>query len=316
MAKRSIVVLAGGFGGSKMAHGFAMVAPELGLDVSIVVNTGDDLELHGLSISPDLDTVMYTLAGWANTTTGWGVRDETWSSAEMLGRYGAPTWFRLGDRDLATHLVRTQRLREGERLTAITAHLASSLGVTARILPMTDHRVRTMIRTADGWMAFQDWFVGRHHADPVLELRFDGIGDARPTAEALRAIASAERIVFAPSNPFVSIGTILAAPGMEAAIREAGAPVTAVSPIVGGAAIRGPADAMLMSLGGESSALGIARHYATNYPGLVRNLVIDRSDADHASEIEALGMGATITSTVMTTDAERAQLARSIVGDG
>src|SRR5690242_14820515 len=162
-----------------MAHGFALLGDDVRL--SVVVNTGDDLELHGLHISPDLDTVMYTLSGWANDETGWGVRDETWSAADMLERYGAETWFRLGDRDLASHVLRTNGLAEGARLTDVTARLARALGIGARLLPMTDDRVRTQVRTADGWLDFQDYFVRRHHADDVLELRYDGVLAARGT---------------------------------------------------------------------------------------------------------------------------------------
>ena len=309
----AVTLLAGGFGGAKMAHGFALLGAEHAVEVSIVVNTGDDMELHGLSISPDLDTVMYTLAGLANTDTGWGVRDETWSAAEMLATYGAPTWFRLGDRDLATHLVRSELLRTGARLTDVTARLCEALGVEARLLPMTDEPVRTHVRTAGGWLEFQEWFVGRRHADPALEVRFDGIEQAHPTPEVLRAIGGADLLVVAPSNPFVSVGTILAVPGIQDALLAARAPVVAVSPIVGGAALRGPADRMFESLGGEASALGVARHYVERYPGLLDAMVIDRLDADSAPDIETLGLRVLIAQTVMSTDADRAALAEAIL---
>ena len=312
-APTAATVLAGGYGGAKLSHGFALVAAQRELALSVVVNTGDDLELHGLAVSPDLDTVMYTLAGLADTTMGWGVRDETWSAAAMLERYGAETWFRLGDRDLATHIRRTQRLREGETLTTVTAELASALGVTARLLPVTDDRLRTHLRTDRGWLDFQDWFVRRHHADAALEIRFEGVQEARPTTEALLAIESAQLLVVAPSNPFVSIGTILAVPGVEAALRSSAGPLVAVSPIVGGHALRGPADRMFESLGGEASALGVARHYTERHAGLLDAIVIDRLDEDLAPAIEALGLPVLVEQTVMRTDDDRAALARSIL---
>lgn len=309
----AVTLLAGGYGGAKLAHGLALVSHDLGLRPTVVVNTGDDLELHGLLISPDLDTVMYTLAGLANAEAGWGVRDETWSSAEMLARYGAATWFRLGDRDLATHLLRTERLRAGARLTEVTDGLARSLGVEARLLPMSDEPVRTRIRTDHGWLDFQEWFVRRHHSDTALEVRFDGLAMARPTPEVRDAIAAADLLLFAPSNPFVSIGTILAVPGMLEALHAAPAPVVAVSPIVRGAALRGPADRMFESLGGEASAEGVARHYVERYPGLLDALVIDTLDAEAIPAIERLGLTVVAEQTVMATEEDRATLARSIV---
>ncbi len=313
MARLTVTVLAGGYGGAKLAHGFALLAAERELDLSVVVNTGDDLELHGLAVSPDLDTVMYTLAGLADMTMGWGVRDETWSASAMLERYGAPTWFRLGDRDLATHIRRTQRLGEGATLTAVTAELAAALGVAARLLPATDDRLRTRVRTAEGWLDFQDWFVRRHHADPALEIRFEGVDASRTTPQVVNAIHEADLLVFAPSNPFVSIGTILAVPGVESALRSAVAPLVAVSPIVGGQALRGPADRMFESLGGEASALGVARLYTERLPGLLDTIVIDRVDEGLAPGIEALDLAVLVAQTVMRTDDDRAALARTVL---
>lgn len=312
-----VTVLAGGYGGAKLSHGMALAASDPS-NVTVVVNTGDDMELHGLAISPDLDTVMYTLAGVANQVTGWGVVDETWSGAEMLARYGAATWFRLGDRDLATHVMRTAGLREGRTLTDVTAKLASALGVKVRILPMTDDPVRTRLRTDAGWLEFQDYFVRRHHADPVHELRFDGIADARPTPQVLDALAAAALVVLAPSNPFVSIGPILALPGLERAlqaVRARGAPVVAVSPIVAGAALRGPADQMLRSLAGDgqATAAGVARHYTARLPGLLSALVIDQEDAAAAREVERAGIPALVAPIVMRDDADRRRLATMIV---
>ncbi|HET7678068.1 MAG TPA: 2-phospho-L-lactate transferase [Candidatus Limnocylindrales bacterium] len=307
-----VVALAGGIGGAKLAHGLALAAVTASPphELTVVVNTADDLELHGLHVSPDLDTVMYTLAGVADRERGWGLAQETWQASEMLAAYGAETWFRLGDRDLATHLVRSERLGRGERLTVVTAALASALGVGTRLLPMSDQPVRTKVGTDAGWFDFQEWFVRRGQRDEVRELRIEGLADARPTPEVLAAVRSADAIVLAPSNPFLSIGPILGLPGMADAVREAGAPVVAVSPIVGGTALKGPADRMLRSLGGEASAAGIARHYAQRHPGILDGLVIDDADAAQASDIEALGLRLLVTGTVMRDDADRERLAR------
>ena len=314
-----VVVLAGGYGGAKLSHGMALassarVTRGLGaLRLGVIVNTGDDLELHGLTVCPDLDTVMYTLAGLANDETGWGLRDETWSTSAMLARYGAETWFQLGDRDMATHLQRTRGLRAGRSLTEVTAELSAKLGIEAQLLPMSDAAVRTQIRTADGWLEFQDYFVRRGQQDDVLEIRRLGIEAARPTPVALSAIAGARLIVLAPSNPFVSIGTILAVPGMLAALLEAPAPVVAVSPVVGGKALRGPADRMLVSLGGTASASGVVEHYRQHYPGLVDVFVLDRTDADEAAAIEPVRFSIALLDTVMRSYAERQRLAEQIL---
>jgi LPPG:FO 2-phospho-L-lactate transferase len=306
-----VVVLAGGYGGARMAHGFALLGDAV--ELTIIGNTADDLELHGLHISPDLDTVMYTLAGLANPETGWGVRDETWSARAMLEAYGEPTWFALGDRDLATHIVRTARLRAGERLTAVTAALARALGVGARLLPMSDDQVATKVSTADGWLDFQDYFVRRGHRDEVLELRFDGAQTARPTAEVLAAIASAALIVIAPSNPFVSIAPILALPGLPDAVLAASAAVVAVSPIIGDVALRGPADQLLRSLSGDIGAAGVARHYARVYPGLVDTFVIDGRDAAAAGAVAAAGYEPLVRSTTLDAEDDRRRLAEALV---
>jgi LPPG:FO 2-phospho-L-lactate transferase len=320
-ARLPVTVLAGGVGGAKLSHGLVLASagreraggPARGLDLSIVVNTGDDLELHGLAVSPDLDTVMYTLSGIANDETGWGLRDETWSAAAMLERYGAPTWFRLGDRDIATHLVRSQRLREGARLTEVTAELAARLGIAARILPMSDDPVRTEILAAEGWLEFQDYFVRRGQRDRVLDVRRRGIEEARPSPEVLAAIASARLIVVAPSNPFVSVGTILALPGLLDALLAAPARVVAVSPVVGGRALRGPADRMLESLGGEASARGVVEHYRSRDPGLVDTFVIDREDEAVADPLRQAGIDVRVMDTVMRSHADRERLAADIL---
>jgi LPPG:FO 2-phospho-L-lactate transferase len=307
----NVCVLAGGFGGARMAHGFALLGGAATL--SVVGNTGDDLEIHGLYVSPDLDTVMYTLAGLANEETGWGVRDETWSAAQMLARYGEPTWFRLGDRDLATHVVRTQGLRAGARLTEVTRALRTALGVNADLLPMSDDPVRTKVQTADGWLDFQDYFVRRGHAEDVTDVRFHGVEVARPTAEVIRAIDSAQLIVIAPSNPFVSVAPILSIEGIVEAIHDSAAPTVAISPIVGGAALRGPAAHMLRSAGREAGVAGIAAHYAERHPGLIDILFIDEADAAERDAVAAMGIRAVPAPIVMPDASRRAALARTIL---
>ena len=306
-----VVVLAGGFGGARMAHGFAQLTDAV--ELTVIVNTADDLELHGLHVSPDLDTVMYTLAGLANADTGWGVRDETWSAAEMLERYGLPTWFGLGDRDLATHVARTAWLSAGAPLSTVTTRLATALGVKAQLLPMSDDPVRTKVRTHSGWLDFQDYFVRRRHAEEALELRFDGIDEARPLPAALAALAGAELIVLAPSNPFVSIAPILGVPGMLTAVRAAPTRVMAVSLIAGGRAFRGPAAQMLRSLAAETGSGGLARFYGGSYPQLIDVFVLDSVDAGEASDVAAVGMAARVERTVLATDEDRRALARRLL---
>jgi LPPG:FO 2-phospho-L-lactate transferase len=305
-----IVALAGGVGGAKLAHGLMLAAPEDPL--AVVVNTGDDFELFGLRISPDLDTVLYTLAGLANPQTGWGLAGDTFATLEMLERYGGETWFRLGDHDFATHLRRTERLRAGQTPTQVAAELAEALGVRARLLPMCDEPVATLVETPAGVLAFQDYFVRRRQADAVQGVRFAGIERARVTDAVQAACQAAELIVFCPSNPLVSIGPVLAVPGMRAALAAVRAPKVAVSPIVGGRALRGPADKMLAGLGHEVSALGVARLYR----GLIQGMVIDRIDADQRSAIEALDMRVLVTGAVMASDADRRRLAAEVVAFG
>jgi LPPG:FO 2-phospho-L-lactate transferase len=304
-SRARVVALAGGVGGAKLAHG---LQAHLGDRLTVVVNTGDDLELHGLLVMPDHDTVMYTLAGIANREFGWGIEGETFAAAEMLGRYGAPTWFRLGDRDLATHITRTSRLRTGEGLASVCLGLQRSLDVRAAVLPMSDDPVRTDVRTDDGWLEFQDYFVGRHQEPDVHEVRFRGADLASAAPGVVDAIDAAGAIVIAPSNPIVSVGPILAIDAIRAALdgaRERGVRIVAVSGIVGGKALKGPADRMLASLGHESSALGVARIYA----GLATDFVLDAVDADLEPSIAALGLRAHVTDTIMTDDAARARLA-------
>lgn len=304
-----VVELAGGVGGAKLAEGLQTV---VGDRLTIIVNTADDTERHGLLVCPDHDTVLYTLAGLENPELGWGLAGDSWTTMAALERYGEEGWFRLGDRDLATHVVRTDRLRRGARLTDVLRGLQRSLGIVATILPMTDASVRTEVRTDDGWLAFQDYFVRLRQAPEVHEVRFVGIGDARPTAEIVAALGTADIVVVAPSNPIVSVGPILAVPRMTDLLVEArrrGARFVAVSGIVGGKALKGPADRMLASLGHEPTALGVARGYG----GLIDVFVLDTVDAAHAPAIEALGMRALVTDSIMTDDASRARLARAIL---
>ncbi|MES2209168.1 MAG: 2-phospho-L-lactate transferase [Chloroflexota bacterium] len=304
-----VVLLAGGVGGAKLAHG---LQAHLGDRLTVVVNTGDDLERHGLLVCPDHDTVMYTLAGIDNREWGWGIAGETFAAAEMLARYGEESWFRLGDRDLATHIVRSRRLGEGMRLTDVCLGLQQSLGVPARILPMTDAPVRTEVRTADGWLDFQTYFVRLHQAPEVRELRYRGIDDARVTPEILDVFATADAIVIAPSNPFLSVAPILGVPGLREAVdgaRSRGVPVVAISGIVGGRAIKGPADRILASLGHEASALGVARFYED----LIDLFVLDNVDAALEPDVRALGINVLVTDTIMSDDPARARVAATVL---
>jgi LPPG:FO 2-phospho-L-lactate transferase len=302
-----VVLLAGGTGGAKMADGFQQVLPAG--DLTVIINVGDDTEWAGLLVCPDIDTVLYTLAGRADRVRGWGVEDDTFTALGMLARYGVDTWFRVGDADIATHLRRNELLRDGTSLTDAIADMASAQGVQTRLVPATDDRVRTMVETDDGWVDFQGYFVRRGQEDVVRSLRFEGVEAARPSPGALAALAEADLVVIGPSNPLVSIGPTLAIPGLRDAILASPAPRIGISGIVAGKALRGPADRMLVSLGHESSALGVARLYQ----GLLQRFVIDTADAELAPQIEALGMEVSVLPTVMRSDADRAELARAIV---
>ena len=300
-----VALLAGGTGGTKLAHGFAML-PDT--DLTVIANVGDDVEMHGHLVCPDIDALLYTLSGLLDTDQGWGVRGDTHTAQAMFERLGAPTWFRIGDADLATHAHRTQLMAEGASLTEAVVAMATALGIGARILPATDEQHRTMIETDGGALGFQDYFVRLRQEPEVRGVSFEG--EARATDAVLAAIEGAELIVIGPSNPIVSIGPILALPGIEESIQAADAPVVAVSPIIAGKALKGPADRMLASLGHESTALGVARLY----DGLVRRFVIDEQDAALAGEIESqTAMSVNILPTVMRTDDDRASLARSLI---
>lgn len=302
-----VVALAGGVGGAKLASGlYRVLAPG---ELTVVVNTADDFTQFGLAISPDADTVMYTLAGLANPATGWGILGDTFETLAMLGRYGRDVWFKIGDRDFATNIARTERLRSGFSLTAVTAELSRALGVRGAILPMCDEPVATKVRTPDGALDFQEYFVRHHHEDAVLGVEFAGAERAQVTDSVRRAFAEAEVIVVCPSNPIVSVGPILAVPGLRQAIDERPVPKVAVSPIVGGQAVRGPADRMLRGLGHEVSAYGVA----ALYQGLVDGIVIDEVDAALAPRIEDLGMKVAVAPTMMVDESVREQLARQVL---
>jgi len=305
-----IVALAGGVGGAKLAQGLALAEPPGAL--TVIVNTADDFDLYGLRICPDFDTVLYTLAGIADPTNGWGIAGDTHRVLDAIAGYGRDPWFRLGDRDFATHILRTERLRSGATPTAVAAELAAALGVTSALLPMADEPVATLVDTPAGRLGFQDYFVARRQTDDVRGVVFDGIEAARVPAGVATALGEAEVIVLCPSNPIVSVGPILAVPGMRAALLAASAPRVAVSPIVGGRALKGPADRMLATLGHEVSAVGVAALYA----GLIDGMVIDAADLALAPRIEALGMAVLVTQTVMGGPADRRRLAEETLAFG
>ena len=302
------VALSGGVGGAKLALGLSRVLA--GDSLTVVCNTADDFDHLGLRVCPDLDTVMYTLGGISNRDTGWGQAHETWSFLEALSLLGGETWFRLGDRDLATHVERTRRLRAGETLTEVTAALCGALGIAARVLPMSDDPVRTVVRTATGELSFQHYFVRDACAPTVSGFRFDGIDKARPSPAFLEGLEdeAIAAILVCPSNPFVSVDPVLALDGVETALRRTRVPVVAVSPIVGGAAIKGPAAKMMAEIGMPVTAVGVARHYRER--DLLDGFVIDDADAGQAAEIEDLGLPTLVTGTVMETLADRERLAR------
>ena len=302
-----ILALAGGVGGAKLALGLAHVLPPDAL--TVVVNTGDDETFHGLHVSPDLDTVMYTLAGMSNPESGWGLAGETFRALEALERYGASAWFCLGDADLATHIRRTDLLRQGWSLSRVTQELCSRLGVRHAVVPMSDDPVRTVTLTCEGELPFQEYFVKRQCEPHITGVRFDGASSASMTPAFAEALASATAIVFCPSNPLVSIGPVLAVPGVRDAIASFKGPRIAISPIVGGQAVRGPAAKMMAELGEEVSCVGVARRYQ----GLCDVMVIDTVDSASAPAIVSMGMRAVAADTVMRTDADKVALAREVL---
>jgi LPPG:FO 2-phospho-L-lactate transferase len=305
-----VTALAGGVGGAKLADGLARVLPPDCL--TVIVNTGDDFDFLGLRICPDLDTVLYTLAGRSNPATGWGRADETFRALETLGELGGPTWFRLGDRDLGLHLERTRWLAAGRSLTDFTQHLREVWGVTANVLPMSADPIPTWVMTDEGELSFQEYFVRRQCRPQVRSFRFGEVAQARPAAGVLEALGAADLIVFCPSNPWVSIDPILAVPGVRAAIAAGAGRVVAVSPIVGGATLKGPAAKMYAELGIAPSALAVAQHYH----GLLSGFVLDELDRAQAAAVAALGLPARVTQTVMKTPDDRTRLALEVVAFG
>ncbi|KAA0232964.1 MAG: 2-phospho-L-lactate transferase [Acidimicrobiales bacterium] len=306
-----ITTIAGGVGAARLLRGLvAVVAPAY---ITAVVNVADDVMIHGLYVCPDIDTVLYTLAEAVDPERGWGLADESWQAMESLERYGGLTWFRLGDRDLGTHLYRTGRLHDGADLTTVTGEIARAWGLDLTVLPATNDRLRTHITTEDlGEIAFQEYFVRERHSIPATGVRVEGVESAKPAPGVLGAIAGAGTVIIAPSNPIVSVDPVLEVPGIREAIAARRESVVAVSPIVGGRALKGPADRLMLELGHEPSAAGIARFYA----GLVGTLVIDEQDAALAAAVEAEGLRCVVTQTVMHGRREAADLARACLEAG
>lgn len=303
--KGRVVALCGGVGGAKLAFGLSRI---VGHDLTLIVNTGDDFEHLGLAISPDIDTVLYTLSGLANPELGWGRRDESWNFIEALGTLGGETWFRLGDRDLALHVERTCRLRLGEPLTFVTAGVAAHLGVDAQVLPMSDMPVRTMVATTEGLLPFQRYFVERRCAPRVNGIFFEGAKESRPSPQVISALQDPKlrAIVLCPSNPFLSIDPILSVPGIRARIEQARVPVVAVSPLIGGKAIKGPTDKIMAELDVAATAQAIVRHYG----GLLNGLVMDAADAD---DRESVPCAVHVTRTLMKSEEDRVRLAGEVL---
>jgi LPPG:FO 2-phospho-L-lactate transferase len=303
----NFLVLSGGVGGAKFADGMAAsVGAE---NLTVVVNTADDHELYGLHVSPDLDTVMYTLAGMANPEMGWGIVGDTWQNFEMLQLYGTEPWFRLGDKDIATHIARTSALKAGATLTQVTRNLSQKLGVQTHILPMTNERVRTIVDTDAGLLAFQEYFVKRKCEPVVNALIFEGAKEADITIEVLRAIETADTIIIAPSNPYMSIDPILSVRGVKDALLNASAPIIAISPIVDGLAVKGPLAKVMVELGKSPSPVAVAEHYAD----FVNGFVLDEQDRDLLADIVTLGIGPYVTNTIMDSPGARAGLACEVV---
>jgi LPPG:FO 2-phospho-L-lactate transferase len=302
-----IVVLAGGVGAARFLQGLVQVIPQERL--TVIVNTGDDRDFYGLHVSPDLDIVMYTLAGVVDEAHGWGIRNDSHNTMQQLTHYGNEDWFLLGDRDLATHIHRTNLLRQGKSLSEVTEELRNFFGLHMRILPMTDQAVATHIQTPVGLLHFQEYMVKRHCSDEVQDVVFVGARESRPAPGVVDAIKKAEAILIAPSNPIVSIGSILAVPGIHDALHEASGMVVAVSPIVGGTPIKGPADKLMRGLSMEVSAVGVARCYRD----FLDVMVIDKQDEHLLSEIEDLGIPAVATNTIMHDMAAKAALAQKVL---
>ena len=302
-----LTILTGGTGGAKLVEGLAAEIDPA--EMTIVCNTADDCVFHGLHVSPDVDTITYTLAGISDSAKGWGIKDETFAVLEQLRRLGEPTWFKLGDKDLATHMLRSRLMHEGFRLAHITGELCDRLGVSAKVLPMSDDRVETRVRTPEGDISFQEYFVKERWSKPVVSVRFEGAEQSRPAPGVLEAIRQASAIVVCPSNPVTSIGPILAVPGIRAALTEIQTRVVAVSPIVGDSAISGPAHKLMVAAGFEPSAFGIAQAYAD----FLDILVIANEDEPLKSRVEKLGVKTVLTDILMSDHASKRRLARAVV---
>ncbi len=305
---KKIVALAGGVGGAKLAYGLAqIVAPD---SLTVIVNTGDDFEHVGLHISPDLDTVMYTLAEMADPFRGWGLKDETWNMMLGLARYGGPTWFQLGDRDLATHLLRSNWLREGYPYNWVTKELCRRLGVRCTVLPMSEDPIRTIVQTADGELAFQEYFVHQRCEPVVTGLRFEGADQAQPSREVINAVREAEAIVICPSNPLLSIDPILSMDSLKRIIMATKVPKIGVSPIVGGQAIKGPAAKMMTELGMDVSPIGVARHFGD----ILTGYIIDHADEAAKTPLDGMGLKTLVTQTIMRSSEDKVTLAKEVLG--
>jgi LPPG:FO 2-phospho-L-lactate transferase len=303
-----VAVLAGGVGGARFVQTLSEVVDPR--EITVIANVGDDLEIHGLHVSPDLDSLLYALAGLANEERGWGRAGETWNALAAIGELGGETWFRLGDRDIGLHLVRTEALRGGKALSAVTAQLSAAVGLEQTLLPATDDRLRTKLRTPAGELEFQEWFVARGHRDRVDEVVYDGAAAATPAPGVLEALSEAELIAIGPSNPFVSIGPILAVEAIRAALAGDRERVVAVSPLIGGRAVKGPADAMFGSLAG-----GTGPGQVTDcYKGLIGALVLDEMDAEQAGDVESRGVRPLVTRTLMSEPNARRALAETVLG--
>jgi LPPG:FO 2-phospho-L-lactate transferase len=303
-----VAVLAGGVGGARFVQALSEVVDPAG--ITVIANVGDDLEVHGLHVSPDLDTLLYTLGGLGDEERGWGRAAETWNALDTIEQLGGAAWFRLGDRDIGLHLLRTEALRRGQPLSAVTARLARAVGLELTLLPATDDRLRTRVRTPAGELEFQQWFVGRGHRDSVDEVTYDGAAEARPAPGVLEALEAADLIAIAPSNPFVSIAPILAVAELRAAVERRRDRVVAVSPLIGGRAVKGPAEAMFASLAGGTSAVQVT----DCYKGLIGALVIDEADADDADAVAERGVRPLVTRTLMSEPAARRALVETVLG--
>ena len=313
VARHEVLALSGGVGGAKLALGLAdVLAPG---QLHVAVNTGDDFSHLGLHISPDIDTLVYTLSGRANQTLGWGLEGETWQTLDALAELGGDTWFKLGDRDMATHLWRTWQLADGISLSTFTDQMARALGIDSHIHPMTDDPVRTTVHTEGGDLPFQHYFVRDQCEPAVTGFSFHGLSSAAPNAQVIQLLQAQTLscIVICPSNPFVSVDPILQLPGFWQALQQVSAPVVVVSPIVGGMALKGPAAKMMAELGLGATALAVARHYTRRYPGLMEYFVIDETDATLEPEIRELGVNVVVAPTVMKSRADKQGLARVVL---